>query len=144
MSDTAGAEPIRSENAAKFPPPSQTAADNHTTLLQLRTVVATFVHERNWEQFHNPKNLAMSLAIETAELMEHFQWRTLEESANVVHQTGEREKIAEEVSDCLAYILALANVMQLDLSQALVAKMEKNAQKYPIDQAAGRWERPTQ
>jgi dCTP diphosphatase len=138
MSDTA-----RNDIATPVHQTSPTGCDAATTLQQLRSIVATFVHERNWEQFHNPKNLAMSLAIETAELMEHFQWRNLEESANVVHQTGEREKIAEEVSDCLAYILALANVMQLDLSQALVAKMAKNAQRYPIDQAAGRWERPT-
>lgn len=120
----------------------QPTNDAEVSVQTLRTVVATFVHERNWEQFHNPKNLAMSLAIEAAELMEHFQWRGLEESAQVVHQPGEREKIAEEVADCLAYILALANVMQLDLAQTLTAKMQKNAQKYPIDQAAGRWEKP--
>lgn len=116
--------------------------DAETTVASLRHVVATFVHERNWEQFHNPKNLSMSLAIEAAELMEHFQWRGLDEANRVVHQPEERAKIAEEVADCLAYLLALANVMQLDLSSTLVAKMHKNAQKYPIEQAAGRWEKP--
>lgn len=117
-------------------------SDALVTVQQLRDVVATFVHDRNWEQFHNPKNLAMSLAIETAELMEHFQWRGLDESAQIVHQAGEREKIAEEVADCLAYVLAIANVMRLDLTETLTAKMQKNAKKYPIDQAHGRWERP--
>lgn len=117
--------------------------DAETTVDSLRNVVATFVHERNWEQFHNPKNLSMSLAIEAAELMEHFQWRGLDESQRIVHQPEERTKIAEEVADCFAYLLALANVMQLDLSTALIAKMHKNAQKYPIERAAGRWEKPT-
>lgn len=132
------------KNKQSVPPNSAFSAtrDSHVTLQALRTVVATFVHERNWEQFHNPKNLAMSLAIEAAELMEHFQWRSLEESAQIVDHSGEREKIAEEVADCLAYILALANVMQLDLAQTLIDKMHKNAQKYPIDQAFDRWEKP--
>jgi NTP pyrophosphatase (non-canonical NTP hydrolase) len=135
------------ENAKNKPSVTSDSAlpatrDSHVTLQALRTVVATFVHERNWEQFHNPKNLAMSLAIEAAELMEHFQWRSLEESAQIVHRSGEREKIAEEMADCLAYILALANAMQLDLAQTLIDKMHKNAQKYPIDQAFDRWEKP--
>jgi len=118
-------------------------SDAETTVASLRNVVAAFVRERNWEQFHNPKNLSMSLAIEAAELMEHFQWRGLDEAQRIVHQPEERAKIAEEVADCLAYLLALANVMQLDLSTTLIAKMHKNAQKYPIELAAGKWEKPT-
>lgn len=120
-----------------------TPDDSGTTVRNLRNLVANFIHERNWEQFHNPKNLAMSLTIEAAELMEHFQWRDLKESAEIVQRRGDREKIAEEVADCLAYILALANVMQLDLATTLANKMLKNAQKYPIDQAHGRWEKPS-
>jgi dCTP diphosphatase len=113
--------------------------DPHTSVSELREVVAKFVRERNWEQFHNPKNLAMSLSIEAAELMEHFQWLTLAAANAAVQEPESRAKIAEEVADCLAYILALANVMQLDLASTLRAKMEKNALKYPIDQAYGRW-----
>lgn len=113
--------------------------DPHTSVRELREVVAKFVRERNWEQFHNPKNLAMSLSIEAAELMEHFQWLTLAAADNAIQEPESRAKIAEEVADCLAYILALANVMQLDLASTLRAKMEKNALKYPIDQAYGRW-----
>ena len=125
------------EHSGEVHSASQPVNESQVSVHTLRSIVSTFVHERNWEQFHNPKNLAMSLAIEAAELMEHFQWRSLQDSAQVVHQAGEREKIAEEVADCLAYILALANVMQLDLATTLAAKMQKIAQKYPIDQAAG-------
>lgn len=116
--------------------------DQIATVTQLKRIVATFVAERNWEQFHNPKNLAMSLSIEAAELMEHFQWRDLSESAEVVQDPDVRPKIAEEVADCLAYILALANVMQLDLSTTLKEKMARNAKKYPIEKSIGRWDRP--
>lgn len=135
-------EKEKNESSVEVHSASQPLNDSQVSVDALRSIVSTFVHERNWEQFHNPKNLAMSLAIEAAELMEHFQWRSLQDSAQVVHQLGERDKIAEEVADCLAYILALANVMQLDLATTLAAKMQKNAQKYPIDQAAGRWEKP--
>lgn len=127
----------------QFTQTEHTPDDSGTTVRNLRNLVANFIHERNWEQFHNPKNLAMSLTIEAAELMEHFQWRDLKESAEIVQRRGDREKIAEEVADCLAYILALANVMQLDLATTLANKMLKNAQKYPIDQAHGRWEKPS-
>jgi NTP pyrophosphatase (non-canonical NTP hydrolase) len=116
--------------------------DDVTTVQDLKNVVRQFVSERNWEKFHNPKNLAMSLAIEAAELMEHFQWRTLEESGEVIWDKQNREQIAEELADCLAYALGIANVMNLDLSTALRAKMERNALKYPVDKSAGKWQRP--
>lgn len=116
--------------------------DDVTTVQDLKNVVRQFVSERNWEKFHNPKNLAMSLAIEAAELMEHFQWRTLEESGDVIWDEKTRGQIAEELADCLAYALGIANVMNLDLSTALRAKMERNAVKYPVDKSAGKWQRP--
>ncbi len=100
--------------------------------MDLRFVVEQFVAERNWHRFHNPKNLAMSLGIETGELMEHFQWLTLEEAAELKDQADKKHDVEEELSDCLAYILALANVMEIDLSTSLRAKMVRNAQKYPV------------
>ncbi len=105
--------------------------DQRTSVAQLREVVRQFVDQRHWQSFHNPKNLAMSLAIETGELMEHFQWLTLEECDRVADDPDKKHAVEEELADCLAYILAIANTMDIDLSQALRSKMIRNAEKYP-------------
>ncbi|HAD04244.1 MAG: NTP pyrophosphohydrolase [Desulfuromonadales bacterium GWD2_61_12] len=111
-------------------------SDQATTLGQLREAVATFVREREWEQFHTPKNLSMSIAIEAAELMEHFQWLTVEQSRK---PDGEAlQGICEELSDIVIYALSLANAMDIDLSTAMRAKMEKNIRKYPSDKVRGK------
>lgn len=107
-------------------PPQQ---DNETTISQLRDLVRQFVDERDWRQFHNPKNLAMALTVEAGELMEHFQWLTTEQ---VVRGDGfDRAAVAEELSDVTAYALAIANSLDIDLASALNAKMVKNRAKYP-------------
>ena len=113
--------------------------DSETTIEQLRQLVARFVAERDWGQFHAPKNLAMSLAIEVAELMEHFQWITTEQSRHVGDDAQQRVAIGEELADVLSYTLALANELQLDLSAALEDKMRKNALKYPAEIFRGRY-----
>jgi len=114
------------------------SADTETPVAALKTLVQNFVDERDWRQFHAPKNLSMSLAIEAAELMEHFQWLTIEESGNVVHDSKKLAAIGEELADVLAYALALANVLQLDLTTILRDKMVKNAKKYPAGEFRGR------
>lgn len=114
---------------------SDQASDSKTTVADLRALVENFVAERNWHRFHTPKNLVMSLAIETGELMEHFQWLTPEESAELKNDPQKKHDTGEEVADCLAYLLGLANALDLDLSQALSAKMIRNAEKYPVDEA---------
>jgi NTP pyrophosphatase (non-canonical NTP hydrolase) len=106
-------------------------SDAETTLAELRGVVQRFVEERDWNVFHNPKNLAMSLAIEAGELMEHFQWLTLQQSAALQDDPEKKHAAAEELADCLAYVLAIANAMEIDVSRALRAKMIRNAEKYP-------------
>lgn len=113
--------------------------DAETTVQALRQRVARFVAERDWEPFHSPKNLVMSLAIEVAELMEHFQWITTEQSQMVVHDATKRVTVSEELADVLSYTLALANAMQIDLSAALEDKMRKNALKYPVQTFRGRY-----
>lgn len=113
--------------------------DRSTTVAELRALVGQFVTERNWQQFHTPKNLAMSLAIETAELMEHFQWLTPEESRAVANSPDELSAVAEELADVLAYLLAMASELGVDLATALTMKMQKNAEKYPADEFRGRW-----
>lgn len=116
--------------------------DNQTTLAELKTLLAKFVSDRDWDKFHSPKNLSMSLAIEAAELMEHFQWITIEASREIVHDAAHRENIADELADCFSYILALANAANIDLAAALQAKMKKNEQKYPAAASRGRYQRP--
>lgn len=106
--------------------------DDSTSVQSLRDLVESFVSQRRWHEFHNPKNLAMSLAIETGELMEHFQWLTLDESASLQHDAEKKHAVGEELADCLAYVLSIANAMEIDLSSTLAAKMIRNAEKYPV------------
>jgi dCTP diphosphatase len=105
--------------------------DETTSVQAIRELVEQFVADRNWHLFHNPKNLAMSLGIETGELMEHFQWLTLDEAAEVKNDPAKKHAAGEELADCLAYILAIANAMEIDLSSTLAAKMIRNVEKYP-------------
>ena len=118
-------------------------SDSTTTLAELRELVARFVAERDWEQFHAPKNLSMSLAIEAAELMEHFQWIDIAESRRVGNDSAKVAAVREEIADVLCYLLALANELDLDLSQSVRDKMIKNAAKYPAQQSRGRFAPPS-
>jgi NTP pyrophosphatase (non-canonical NTP hydrolase) len=117
-------------------------SDSSTTLADLREIVRGFVEERDWQQFHSPKNLSMSLAIEAAELMEHFQWIEIAESRRVGDDPAKLAEVREEIADVLCYVLALANELNLDLSTALRDKMVKNAVKYPAEQSRGRYDPP--
>ena len=111
--------------------------DHDTTIEQLREVVRQFVDERDWQQFHSPKNLSMALAIEVGDLMEHFQWITPEASREVSGETF--AAVGEEMADVLCYLLAIANELDIDLSTTLREKMVKNRQKYPTDEYRGRY-----
>ncbi len=113
------------------------SADSGTTVGELRETVRQFVQERDWKQFHSPKNLSMALAIEAAELMEHFQWISPEESRNV--DESARHEVGEELADVLCYALAIANEMEIDIASTLQSKMVKNRNKYPVDQFRGRF-----
>ena len=113
--------------------------DNDTTITELRNLVERFVAERNWQQFHSPKNLAMSLAIEAAELMEHFQWLTPDESRAFATDPQRLAAVSEELADVMCYVLAMASELGIDVSQAVAEKMVKNAQKYPAEEFRGRW-----
>jgi len=113
--------------------------DETTTVAELRAVMAAFVAERAWEKFHQPKNLAMSLAIEAAELMEEFQWLDVAESAQVAADPAKREAISDEMADVLAYLFSLANRLEIDLATAFLRKTEKTRRKYPAAEYRGRW-----
>ena len=105
------------------------------SLLALRTHINHFVAERDWAQFHTPKNLAMAMIVEAAELVEHFQWDTPQESQQL--SAEKRESVSHELADTFVYLLRLAEVLDIDLIQAAHTKIELNAQKYPIEKACG-------
>jgi dCTP diphosphatase len=117
-------------------------SDSSTTLKDLRDIVRSFVDEREWRQFHSPKNLSMSLAIEAAELMEHFQWIDAAESRRLKDDPAKLAEVRDELADVLCYVLALANELDLDLSAAIRDKMVKNTVKYPAEQSRGRYDPP--
>lgn len=114
-------------------------SDEKTTVSELRELVRCFVDERDWHQFHAPKNLSMSLAIEAAELMEHFQWISTEASRAVSDAPDKLAEVGEELADVLCYALALANELGLDVSTVMRQKMLKNARKYPAAEYRGRY-----
>lgn len=104
-------------------------------LLMLRDKLRTFAEARDWDQFHSPKNLNMALMVEVAELMEHFQWLTEEQSGNL--PLDKKAFVAEELADILLYLIRLADKLEVNLNDAALLKMEKNALKYPADKVRG-------
>jgi NTP pyrophosphatase (non-canonical NTP hydrolase) len=113
--------------------------DNDTTVGALKEAWARFVAERDWNQFHSPKNLAMALAVETAELMEHFLWVDNDASHAIARDPVTREQVADELADVTGVVLALCNALGLDLSDAVRRKMAKNEHKYPAEKVRGRY-----
>ncbi|MGP4109450.1 nucleotide pyrophosphohydrolase [Streptomyces sp. 4N509B] len=113
------------------------------TTRELQEELATFARERDWGQFHNPKNLVMALAGETGELVSLFQWLTAEESASVMADRDRAAAVREEMADVFAYLLQLADVIGVDLEDALRRKIEVNRKRYPVALARGRADRPT-
>ena len=105
--------------------------DQSTSVSELREIVRSFVSERNWEQFHSPKNISMALAIEAAELMEHFQWLTIDQSRAIKNDPETLQAVGEEMADVLCYLLAMANSLDVDVATLVRHKMAKNRKKYP-------------
>lgn len=114
-------------------------SDATTTLAALREAVRQFAAERAWEQFHSPKNLSMGLAVEAAELMEHFLWVEGAASRQVVSDAARLGEVADEMADVAVYLLNLSNNLGIDLSQAIMNKLAKNASKYPVEKYRGRY-----
>ena len=112
--------------------------DSTATVQELKTRILAFVRERDWEQFHAPKNLSMALAAEAGELMEHFLWATPDQSAAIATDPVKRAKIADELADVVIYALEFANATGLDVAAAIEAKMAANAKKYPVEKSRGR------
>ena len=116
---------------------SANASDSCVTVEALKAEMHRFVAERDWQQFHSPKNLSMSIAIEAAELMEHFQWLNQDQSRQL--DASATQQVGEELADVLCYALAMANQLDLDIATTIRSKMEKNRLKYPADQFRGRY-----
>jgi NTP pyrophosphatase (non-canonical NTP hydrolase) len=114
-------------------------ADQTTTVAGLREAMAGFVAEREWQQFHSPKNLAMALSVEAAELMEHFLWIDNDASRAEVREPAKREQVADEIADVACLVFALCNALDLDLSDTVRSKMAKNGLKYPVEKCRGRY-----
>ncbi len=119
-------------------------SDEVTPLAQIKARVLAFARERDWEQFHSPKNLSMALAAEAGELMEHFLWCSPEESRGRAEEAKLRRKIEEELADVVIYALEFANMTGIDVSAAIEAKMAANAAKYPVEKAKGRADKYTE
>jgi dCTP diphosphatase len=105
------------------------------SLSELNAKINSFVSERDWAQFHTPKNLAMAMIVEAAELVEQFQWDSPQESATL--STEKREAVSHELADTFVYLLRLAEVLDINLIEAANKKIELNAKKYPVEKVRG-------
>ena len=108
-----------------------------TTITELKKIVEDFVNERDWSQFHNPKNLSMALAIEAGELMDIFKWNTHEECERMMSEKKTRQEATDEIADVMIYALAFANRNDINIADSIDRKMIKNREKYPADKFKG-------
>ena len=105
------------------------------SISELTSNINTFRDARDWKQFHNPKDMAVSISIEAAELLEHFQWKSAAECEAYI--AANREAVADEVADVAIYLFEMAELLELDLGAEMIRKLEKNAVKYPVEKAKG-------
>jgi NTP pyrophosphatase (non-canonical NTP hydrolase) len=103
---------------------------------KIQKQLSDFADERDWNQFHNPKNLAMALSVEVSELVEIFQWLTPEQAEEIM-STNEGEHVKEELADVMIYLIRLADKLNIDLEDAVTDKIVKNGEKYPVDTSKG-------
>ncbi len=111
--------------------------DATVTVGALKEAVERFVAARDWEQFHTPKNLAMSIAIEAAEIMEHFQWQSLADSVALMNDEAARAEVADELADVLIYCLSFANSGGIDVATAIQKKLARNELRFPVEKVKG-------
>ena len=119
-------------------------ASDKATIQELILTIRSFAQDRDWEQFHAPKNLSMALAAEAGELMEHFLWKEGQESVEILHDPAKQQQIAEELADILIFALEFANITKLDVATIIQEKMETNARKYPVEKSKGRADKYTE
>jgi dCTP diphosphatase len=113
---------------------------NNTSLAAVQQAVRDFRDARDWRQFHSPKNLSMAIAIEAAELMEHFQWLTTAQAETLAQlDSPARQAISAELADVLIYCFSLADVLGCDVAAIILEKLAQNDQKYPVEKYRGRF-----
>ncbi len=114
-------------------PNTRSTDDTNTSIQSLRDLVNQFVTQRLWNQFHNPKDLAISISLEANELLEHVQWLSIEEIEELIKNPKNKEEMQDEIADIQIYLLSLCNCIDVDLSTAVHQKIQKNKQKYPVN-----------
>lgn len=112
-------------------------ADSEVTFEQARRQVLDFMAARDWSEFHTPKNLAMALAVEAAEIVEIYQWMTPGESLSTADDADLRQSVADEIADVAVYLTVLADAAGVDIPTAVTSKMDRNEGRFPVDDAAG-------
>lgn len=118
--------------------------DAKTSLEEIKRKVLAFAQERDWEQFHAPKNLSMAIAAEAAELMEHFLWQSPEQSRLDMDAEKLRDKVEEELADVFIFAIEFANMTGINIAEIIERKMLRNAEKYPVEKAKGRSDKYTE
>jgi len=111
--------------------------DDKTNIKQLKEMVKTFCEERDWDKYHNAKDLAIGIITESSELLEHFRFKSGNEVDDLFKEKFKKEEISEELADVLFFILRFSEKYHIDLSEELKKKLDKNVQKYPIEKAKG-------
>ena len=106
--------------------------DEQTTIMALKKQVSGFRDKRNWLKDDTPKNLAISISLEAAELLEHFQWKTDQQIREAVMDRAKKNQVSDELADILIYCLGFSDVLDIDISNAIETKLRKNAEKYPM------------
>jgi len=119
-------------------------SDKTTSIIKLRELVKNFIEDRDWSKYHNPKDIAVSIVIEASELLEVFQWVKDTDLDKAVKEPVRLVKLAEELGDVMIYCFSLANVLDIDISQAVVKKIEKNKGRYPVERVKGDYKKYTE
>ena len=109
--------------------------DRNTTVEKLKGQVSEFRDARNWLQYDTPRSLAISISVEAAELLEHFQWKTDEQMREVLMDSVKRNEISDELADVMIYCLGFSHVLGIDISEAIEQKLRKSGEKYPVKEA---------
>ncbi|MBT4511344.1 MAG: nucleotide pyrophosphohydrolase [Chloroflexi bacterium] len=119
-------------------------SDESTTIIDLKNTVRAFIDERDWSKYHNPKDIAISIAIEAAELMEHFQWTDETEVEKIGKDPVKMAEIEQELADVVIYCFSFASAVDIDIARAVINKIEKNKAKYPAEQVRGNYKKYTE
>lgn len=111
-------------------------------IVEMQKKIRSFCSVRDWDQFHNPKDMAISLLLESSEVLEHFQWKTNAEISDYL--AVNKHEVADELSDVLYWVLRMSDKLNIDINEAFYKKLEKNARKYPVDKAKGNHKKYTE